>query len=261
MNLPTIALPKISTEVDLSRWISFGAPVGAILISFIILLFIIWPKFTQILQLKSDNQELAGRVQNLNLKAQKLASFDKDSLDLQLGASEQLLPSDKGVFSLVTQIERISAASGVLLNRVDVAPGSLNDAGNTKNAAAVGSQPGGQATIGQSIQLKVSITGDYKSFEQFLKNIFSVSRILAIKDLSLSASTSSSGQSSQVRAAMTIDAYWQPLPKELNSIESPVEDLTESELAILNQVSSTGAISTPSITSVPTGKTDPFSSF
>ena len=111
MNLPTIALPKISTEVDLSRWISFGAPVGAILISFIILLFIIWPKFTQILQLKSDNQELAGRVQNLNLKAQKLASFDKDSLDLQLGASEQLLPSDKGVFSLVTQIERISAAS------------------------------------------------------------------------------------------------------------------------------------------------------
>ena len=130
MNLPSIALPKIGTEVDLSRWISFGAPVGAILISLIILLFIIWPKFTQILQLKSDNQELAGRVQSLNLKAQKLASFDKNSLDLKLGASEQLLPSDKDVFPLVTQIERTSAASGVLLNKVDVAPGSLNYAGN-----------------------------------------------------------------------------------------------------------------------------------
>jgi len=91
--------------------------------------------------------------------------------------------------------------------------------------------------------------------------LFSVSRILAIKDLNLSASTSSSGEGSQMRAAMTIDAYWQPLPKELNSIESPIEDLTETELAILNQVSSTGTVSTPSIPSVPTGKTDLFSSF
>ena len=261
MNLPTIALPKIGNEVDLSRWISLGAPGGAIVVSLVILLFIIWPKFTQILQLRSDNRELAGRVQNLNLKTQKLASFDKESLDLKLGASEQLLPSDKGVFSLVTQMERTAAASGVLLNRVDIAPGSLHDTGSAKNTTAASSQPDGQVTIGQSIQLKMSITGDYKSFEQFLKNIFSVSRILAIKDLNLSASTSSSDQSSQIRAAMTIDAYWQPLPKELNSIESPVEDLTESELAILNQVSSTGTISTPLIPSVPTGKTDLFSSF
>ncbi|KKS03941.1 hypothetical protein A2W45_00640 [Candidatus Curtissbacteria bacterium RIFCSPHIGHO2_12_41_11] len=260
MNLPTVALPKIGNEVDLSRWISLGAPGGAIAISLIILLFIIWPKFTQILQLKSDNQELSGRVQNLNLKAQKLASFDKESLDLKLGASEQLLPSDKGVFSLVTQIERTAATSGVLLNRVDLAPGSLHDTGDSKKTAS-SSKPGSQADIGQNFQLKVSVTGDYKSFEQFLKNIFSVSRILAIKDLNLSASTSSSGEGSQMRAAMTIDAYWQPLPKELNSIESPIEDLTETELAILNQVSSTGTVSTPSIPSVPTGKTDLFSSF
>src|SRR3989344_4776813 len=99
MNLPTIALPKIGNEVDLSRWISLGAPGGAIVISLIILLFIIWPKFTQILQLKSDNQELSGRVQSLNSKAQKLASFDKGSLDLKLGASEQLLPSVKSIYN------------------------------------------------------------------------------------------------------------------------------------------------------------------
>src|SRR3989338_6835009 len=147
MNLPTVALPKIGNEVDLSRSISLGAPVGAIAISLIILLFISWPKFTQILQLKSDNQELSGRVQNLNLKAQKLASFDKESLDLKLGASEQLLPSDKGVFSLVTQIERTAATYGVLLNRVDLAPGSLHDTGSAKNTTAASSQPDGQVTI------------------------------------------------------------------------------------------------------------------
>jgi len=259
MNLPSITLPKIGDEAEISKWMGLAAPGGAIIISLIIIIFVIWPKFTQILQLRSDNQQLTERVMSLEAKAKQLASLDRGDLDIKLGIAEQLLPSDKGVFTLVTQIERTAAASGVLLNKIDLAPGSLKESSDTKETSS--GSTGTQDDLAPKIQLRLSLTSDYRSFEQFLKNISSVSRVLAVKDLSLSSSATSSEQTSQVRASLTIDAYWQPLPKELNSIESKIEDLTNEELATLEQIRSTGFISAPAIPSVPTGKVDLFSQY
>ena len=259
MNLSSIALPKIADEEEISKWIGLAAPGGAIIISVIIIVFVIWPKFTQILQLRSDNEQLEKRVASLDAKAEKLASLDSGDLDIKLGVVEQLLPSDKGVFTLVTQIENTSRASGVLLNKIDLSPGSLKDSGATKDASS--STGSTQGDLAPKIQLRILLTGDYRSFEQFLKNIFSISRVLAVKDLSLSSSASSSDQTTQVRASLTIDAYWQPLPKELNSIESNVEDLTIEESATLDQIRSTGFISAPTIPLVPKGKSDLFSQY
>src|SRR3989339_450635 len=259
MNLSSITLPKIANEEEISKWMGLAAPGGAILISVIIIVFIIWPKFTQILQLRSENEQLTKRVESLDSKVETLASLDSRGLDIKLGIAEQLLPSDKGVFTLITQIENTSRASGVLLNKIDLAPGSLKDAGATKGA---GSSTGStQGDLAPKIQIRILLTGDYRSFELFLKNIFSVSRVMAVKDLSLSSSASSSEQTTQVRASMTIDAYWQPLPKELNSIESQIEDLTSEESATLDQVLSTGFIAPPAIPPVPKGKTDLFSQY
>jgi len=259
MNLPTISIPKIGENTDLSRSISLLAPGGAIAVCILILFFIVWPKFTQILQLKTENQQLIERAEKLDVKAGKLAVLDKNELDTQLGIAEQILPSDKGVFSLVTQVERTAAVSGALLNRVELAPGSINKSQSAKAPSSQGAATA-ETEVTPKMQLRISLSGDYKSVLQFLNTIFSISRVVTINDLSLSSS-GISGQSAQVRVSLTIDAYWLPLPNELSSIESPITELTPQELARLEQVRSTGFVVIPSIPSVSIGRPDLFAPF
>lgn len=265
MNLPKIPALNIGdNEEIIGRFVSFAAPIGALAVSAAIIIFIVWPRFIQILKLKDDNQKLSERVQNLNAKAQVLASLDKDLLIRELDVVEQLLPSDKGVFPLVTQIETTAASSGILLSKIDVAPGSFSEssAKTQPHAAAPSSQEAAAADAGASkVQLRLSLSGDYKSFLQFLNNVYSIARVVSLKELSLSSSSAASGQSSQVRASVSVDAYWSSLPTELNSIEAPVEDLAEKEAARLEQVRTTGFIAPPAIPKVPVGRGDLFAPF
>ena len=187
---------------------------------------------------------------------------------MELSSAEQLLPSEKDVFSLVGQIENIARLSGVLLSRLEVAPGSVGGTGaeaNGKSAQANQATQKGDSEkdVGvPKIQLKISLTSDYMSYLQFLHRLLLIPRIVAIRDLSLS-SASASGQSTQLRTILTLDAYWQSLPERLGSIESPIENLSENEKKLLAQVqqSESGGGAAPVVPIVPTGKDDLFAPF
>src|SRR3989304_8579037 len=117
---------KAESSLEIAKYSSLAVPVISILVSFMVLLMIVWPKFSQALQIKNSNVELAQKTDSLKQKATILASLDKTELEKQVVAAEQLLPSDKNVFLFVSQIERAAASSGVLLNRVESTPGSLS---------------------------------------------------------------------------------------------------------------------------------------
>lgn len=261
MNLPALSLPKIipkiSVGVGFSKYVGLAAPIGAIVVSLVVLALIVWPKFTQVLKLRNENAELATRVDNLEAKVSKLSSLDRDVLNSQLVAAEQLVPSDKGVFTVIRQVEGAAASSGVLLNKIEVVPGKVNAVASTPDGQAVGGVP--SASPDSLVQLNISLSSDYRSFLQFTSNVLALPRAISVEDLSLSGGSGSEG-SSQVRAAMTINAYWLPLPRELSSIESPVEDLTDSEKKLLEK----GLATQPAnsiIQQVPTGRTDLFAPF
>lgn len=254
--LPQMVVPKVTEGSSLSKGLGLAAPIGAIAISVLALIFIVWPRFTQVLALRVQNAQLETREASLTTKVQTLSSLDRAQLDQDLGAAEALLPSDKSVFSLVAQIERASSSSGVLVNRLEVVPGSVNDTGTARSAGSVEAGP----DLGPKVQIKLAVTSDYKSFLQLTSNILSIARAIAIRDLTLSSSATP-GQAAQIRASLTIDAYWQELPKELSSIESPVNDLTDSEKALLAKVSSAGNLGSPQLPAVPTGKSDIFAGF
>ncbi len=263
MNLPTLSLSKITGRLEVSRAASLVSPIAAIIASALIIVLVVWPKFSEVLRLRTANEQLASRARTLEEKVTKLQNLDRSLLEEQLSAAEQLLPSDKAVFSLVGQVERAVGTSGVLLNGIEVAPGVLDPSEQTEDkskpaSGAPATAKEGEAEIAPKIQVKVSVGSDYKSFIQFLTNIVSMSRVVSIKDLSLS----SSGESNQVKAALTIDAYWQVLPKELPSIEAPFEEITDSESARLEQVRTTGLVSPPvAVPVVPLGRSDLFAPF
>lgn len=264
MNLPNISALKLGTAFDISRFTSMAAPVGAIAVSVLVLLLIVWPKFTSVLELRSSNQELLGRVQSLDAKAGLLSSLNKVDLTSQVGYGEQLLPSDKAVFSIIRQIETSAGASGVILNKIDVSPGSLDAEDTSVTQPQAPKNPGETQEAAPKVALKISMTSDYNSFLNFMNLIFSLSRVTSIQDLTLSSS-SATGETAALRTSMIINAYWKPLPTKLGQIEAPVTALTESEIARLNAVrlnSINQASSSASVVpQVPVGRPDIFAPF
>lgn len=269
MKLP--ALPKFKTgyNENFARFTKIMAPLGVIIASILVLIFVVWPKFGDVLSLRRVNGDLAVRAQKLETKAQKLSGYDKSELEMQLGYSEALLPSDKEVFSLVAQIERAASTSGVVLNKVDAAPGTVGNVsaqGVTNlpqaNLPGVVQTPADTAAGNTpKVQVKVSLSSDYKSFLQFLNNVFAFSRVLVIRDLTLSSVGGSGQASGQIKTLITIDAYYQTLPLELSSIEAPIDDLAPSEIKRLNQVKASGTSGPPTLAPVQGGRSDLFAPF
>ncbi len=269
MKLPAIPSIKLGYSENFSRFAKAIVPVGVIAVSTLVLIFVVWPKFGDVLSLRTVNNDLAARAQKLETKAQMLSGYDKNQLESQLGYSEALLPSDKEVFSLVAQIERAAGASGVVLNKVDASPGSVSD-GNAQgqvNTAPV-NLPGTVQTPADvaagntpKVEVKVSLSSDYKSFLQFLNNVLAFSRVLVIRDLTLSSVIGSGQTAGQIKTLITIDAYYQPLPQELSSVEAPIDDLTPSEIKRLNQVKASGTSGPPTLPPVQGGRSDLFAPF
>lgn len=280
IGLPSIsmpALPKIGSSGGTSKALKLAAPIGSIVISAIVLIFVIWPTFGRVINLNVSNKQLVVRTQSLESKVEALSSLDRRLLDRQLSASEQLLPSDKGVFSLVSQIEKEASASGVLLDKIDVAPGNFGDSltlgqsadTNVQTATQQGAS-GAQASadLGDlsvstpKVAIKVSISSDFQGLLRFINAMDVLPRVISIHDFTIVSSGSGSG----IGTRLTIDAFWEPIPRELPAVETPITPLTDSESRILDNVKFAVSEAGPLIggeggVSVPTGKSDIFAPF
>lgn len=267
MNLPKVSTNlKATKKFDVSKILTYGVPIGAIGISLFILVFLVWPKLNEALNIRSSNVELTTRIAALAAKIDVLATLDQSALSAKLGLSEAILPSDKFVFAFVRQIEALSLKNGVILNKVDVVPGLLGtgadvSAGGVSAAAVLTNE------VAPKIQVRIAILCDYNSFINFLSGLYALPRIVSVGDLSVTNSASTAGGSSTLSASMVVNAYYKPLPSKLGSIETPVSNLKPDEVEILSRAavfleSSGSATPDPNeVPSVPTGRSDLFSPF
>lgn len=260
MELPLLGVNLNNLKIgrlDISKFATLGAPIAAISVSFVILVFIVWPRFSEAIKLRSSNAQFSSQAEALASKAQLLSSLDKVKLDSHLGLAEQILPSDKSVFPFVREVEVAAARNGVFLSRVDVAPGSLSgDSGVAVPTAGETPDPA------PKIQVKISMTSDYRSLLNFLSNMYSVSRVIGIRDFTISSGAPMGESALALKTSVIIDAYWKPLPTQLGSIESPVESLTQEEEEILAMVQAAGITTPPAVVpTVPTGRADLFAPF
>lgn len=262
MNLPTVGAIKLGKFIDVSKFTTFGAPIASIVVSVLILFFVVWPKITSVFKLRADNTQLSSRTAAMTAKANLLASLNKSTLDSQVSVAEKVLPSDKSTFTFVRFVEASAIRSGVILNKIDVAPGLISgDSSAPKDAGSTLSADNG---VLSKIQIKLAATSDYRSLLAFLAQIYSSVRVVGIQDVAISAG-SSSGSSTALKTSMVIDAYWKSLPGQLGSIESPIDNLNDKEIAILNSAmlreASPGSATASAVPNVPTGKTDLFTPF
>ncbi len=268
MNLPAISVPKAGISLGVSKYIPFAMPVGSLVISILVAYFVIWPKFGEVLSMRTSNQQLEVQASQLNEKAQTLTTLsqDKPTLEKQLAQSEQLLPSKNGIFPLLREIEVASATSGVLVEKVDVDPKSLSSGGG-QGSGAPAPPPDKNASsvsgLSPAVVVKVALTGGYRSFLDFLSYLYNGSRVISIDDLSLTSSSGKEGGGGVVRAAITINAFWRPLPTNLGTLDKPVDKLSSAEVGRLNAVVTvpTEQASSSAVPQVPMGRSDLFAPF
>lgn len=260
MNLPAITTDMKTAKVDTSKISLYGVPIVAILVALVVAFFVVWPKFSDALSLRASNQDLALRVGALERKVNVLSSLDRFELESQLALSEQILPSDKGTFGFVRQIESAAASSGIFLDQVDLVPGTLDA---VDSAPVAGTVEASKQTIAPTLQVRVSTTSNYASLLTFLNTLFSISRVVGISELIVASEVNAEGASA-LKASFLIDAFWKPLPGQLGSIESPVTTLTAAEIEILDRVKTlevSGGAPASVVPTVPTGRADLFTPF
>lgn len=256
MNLPAISIPGGSKTMEITKYAGFAIPASAILLSVLIGFFVVYPKFNEVMQLKESNKQLAANVTKLEDKAAKLASLNKDQLTTRLTYAEQILPSDKGTFLMLRQLENTAGQSGVLLNHLDVQVGNISGKSDAPPAAsapgAAEAKASTPAADASDLQLKMTIAADYRGLLQFLNLLYSSPRAVSIHDIALGAS------GSQLSASMTIDAYWQAIPSDLGPVDSEVPQMSVGEVKRLDDVANAPITVGTSLPQVPLGRTDLF---
>ncbi|KKP93679.1 MAG: hypothetical protein UR98_C0003G0049 [Parcubacteria group bacterium GW2011_GWA1_36_12] len=256
MDLSTLAMPKVKDGQDLSGIIGVAIPIGGIVISILIAVLIIWPKVTEILELRTNNEQLRSTVQTLEQKAEILAGLDQIKLEDQLAAAEQLLPSDSNAFSVLRQVEDTANTSGVLLSKIEVITGSFGEGGASAGASASGASP--ELNLAPAVEIRLSLTSDYQSLLGFISGLYSFSRVASIDSLSVSAG---GGDEGLLSTSFAVNAHWKQLPQNLGSIEAPVENLTSSEEELLANVKSPQRTESAPVPPVATGRGNPFNPY
>lgn len=274
MNLPTLTVgagtKTESSIAQVSKFLIFAPSVLAIIVSILIGFIVVWPKFNETLKLEESNKTLEETSVKLNEKASALSGLDQSKLKTQLKSAEFLLPSEKNIFPFIRQIEDIRNRSGVVITSLSV--GSVGqfksdptkaDPADSKAGApvpppAAGADTDIAASVGASVvEMKVSVTSDYRSILQFLNNLYAMARVTTIKDLSFSPNAEG-----QITTSLVISSLWQPLPSDLASVESPLPVLGDAEIALLAKIDSSGAdIVSARIPEGPKGRPDIFTKF
>ncbi|OGE12661.1 hypothetical protein A3G14_00285 [Candidatus Curtissbacteria bacterium RIFCSPLOWO2_12_FULL_38_9] len=252
MDLSKVKFSKVSEGQDVAKILEIGIPIGGIIISILIAVLIIWPKINEILELKADNEQLAGRATILEQKAEILANLNQSELEDQLAAAELLLPSDNNVFGLLRQIEDSASATGVLLTKIEAVTGTFGSAKTIRAPVSAKSTGGGDSP---RVEVRLSLTSEYQSLLEFLARLYSFSRVVSIDSIGITAGRE---ESTQLSTSFSVNAHWRELPQSLGSIEAPVEELTSKEEELLRNVQSPETFVAPTVPSVPTGRGNPF---
>ena len=273
MNLPSLTVGAgVKTEHSLasvSKFLIFAPSILAIVVSILIGFFVVWPKFNEMIKLKESNKALEATKVKLTEKALALSQLDQSKLEEQQTSANYLLPSQKNIFEFIGQIENIRNQSGVVITSLSV--GSVGqfksnpakaDSADAKTGAPAAPPAAVEndvaASVGASaVEMKVSVTSDYRSILQFLNNLYAMARVTTVKDLTFSASPEG-----QITTSLVISSLWQASPTDLGSIEAPLPVLSKADTDLLEKVRDSGSaiVSTP-IPEGPKGRPDIFTKF
>lgn len=191
----------------------FLIPLIVILLSVFLGFFVIFPQFQEYLSMQQQAEQTSKRIESLRKNISTLSTIDADNLSQDYDSVARVLPSEKDFIGVLEAISKASAVAGVKVADFSFSVGNL-----ATPSASLGSRP--------SLDLNLSISGDYSQIKTFLTQVGDASPVAEVRSFNSAADSASIG----------VSFFYTALPQTLQvQYDSPPPLLTDSDKQLLDR--------------------------
>lgn len=234
-------MKKILTELranpQFKKYEMFIAPVVVAILVILMIVFVIIPNFFQYIETNKKMKDAEDRITFYTNKKTELQAISKDQYTLGINNSLAILPSDKESPAAISQLYYVVGLTNLQIQNI-----TFSDGGDDKS--------------GKSFRISIDVSGGLADLTNFIIKVKETPRIFRIQSLEVSAPSGSE----TVSASLILGAYYEPLPKEISTLDQPLVKISDKDLEMLNRLSTTSfpIVSENSSYSGPKGKENPF---
>lgn len=233
-------LDAILTNPYFKKYEVFILSGTSVLIGIALITFIIIPQSLSLIDTGNLIDNLNRKTEFYKQKTSLLQQVNTDNYKNNIDLSLQALPEDRNIPNAIGKLLYVTNNSGLILEGMSFAPS-------------------GQEGSYSKYQIKIDVRGNQSQINQFITKINTSSRIFKIAGMEV---TSGNSVLVNQQASITVNAYFQPLPAAIGSVDQDIALVSEKDVETLERIANlTGAvsnISSKSATQTPSGKTDPF---
>jgi Tfp pilus assembly protein PilO len=213
--------------------------IPAITITLLIgmILLIVVPNIFQYFDVEKNLLETNTKIAFFQQKKSNLQSVNKDEYTKGINNSLVILPGDSEPPSAISQLYHILGLTNMQVQNI-----AFSDSGNDKG--------------GKSFKISLELNGSFSELTNFIIKLKEAPRLMRIHSLEVSSPSSSTN----VYTSIVLNAYYEPLPKNISNLDQPLAQISDKDLEILNKLQNTGfpIVSEEIDYSGPKGKPNPF---
>jgi Tfp pilus assembly protein PilO len=219
----------------------FLLPVGVILVSILVIIYVIFPQIQQYFSSQSAVQAEQQKLDTFRSNYNLLISLNDATIASDLNILSSALPSQKDFAGIIDAISYVSAKTGVSVGNFEFSLGNLS-----------ASNFGGTAY--PSTKINISLRGDAKSIARFVEEVAKTMPIAEVTSINIADNTGS----------MTILFYYKPFPVQNVSDSVSIAPLSASQQTLIKTISSWNStsqaemLSLPNVTATSSASTSPF---
>lgn len=227
-----------------SRYKFIIYPFVVALIGIIVILLVIYPQVNNILEKRSQMENLSQKLEFLDAKAADLENLNEADLSRKINAAVAVLPSDKDYTSTINVLQSIIQQNSFSLTSLQT--GQVANV-STPNLSG--------------FNVKIETVGPRAFLSRLLSSLENAPRVMKVSTIELVPQKSPDS----VDAIISVDVFYAPIPTSLGAVDAPLSQLTDKDEELLaklvRNVNAAGVSAvTPTTPSSlpPRGKSNPF---
>lgn len=231
-------LPKVD-KAEIEGFFEKNVTVILTVLSFVatvvIIIFITRTRFEAFTKSRSDLSLQTKRTDAMNQKLTGLRALDENSLIEKGQIAKSAVPAEKDVTGLVIGLQQLASGSNVSLVQFSASPGGLSATSSAQTAAPTEGKtaPAAVSQTSPVVEFTATVRGDYPSLESFLKNSMESLRLISLKSVKISQSSSGASSLDMTTVAK---AYWKGVGQ-LGDYSDPLPTLDKRQNDLLDALS------------------------
>ena len=203
----------------------FLVPGFALIFVSFLTLFVLIPKFQEIMSFLSEGKKQTEKINQLSQKLAGLQTLSEAELFDSASLLLEALPAEKDFGNILRIIRKNASESNLSLESFKSSPGVVSTASSSLEESG-------------SMKLLITYTTSLSGLKNFLGLLDKSLPIISVESLKLTSPVSTVSASMFIEGNMTISSLAKPLPKSLGGIEKPLTKLSSQETDLIEELRS-----------------------